>query len=95
MLNGIIELILVLATIVYVYPFMKTIAVSLVGKKHAEEAVYEVLKFNDGTFVFDPQEVSVKKPEITASITSLLMEGCRILDEASLDDPRLDDVINP
>ncbi len=39
MLNGIIELILVLATIVYVYPFMKTIAVSLVGKKHAEVSV--------------------------------------------------------
>jgi pSer/pThr/pTyr-binding forkhead associated (FHA) protein len=65
------------------------------GKKHAEEAVYEVLKFNDGMFAFDPQEVSVKKPEITASITSLLMEGCRILDEASLNDQRLDDVINP
>lgn len=63
--------------------------------KHAEDAVYEVLKFNDGTFAFNPQDISVKKPEITASITSLLMEGCRILDEASLADSRLNNIINP
>ena len=59
-------------------------------KKNAEEAVYEVLNYNEGTFAFDPQDISFKKPEITASITSLLMEGCRLLDEASLNDPSAD-----
>uniref|UniRef100_A0A6C0KDQ4 Holin n=1 Tax=viral metagenome TaxID=1070528 RepID=A0A6C0KDQ4_9ZZZZ len=39
MLNGIVELVLVLATIVYIYPFMKSVAGSLVGKKHAEVSV--------------------------------------------------------
>ena len=55
-------------------------------EKRAEEAVYEVLKYNEGTFAFTPQEVTIKEPEITAYTTSLLMEGCRLLDEASLAD---------
>ena len=60
--------------------------------KRAEDAVYEVLKYNEGTFAFNPQEVTIKKPEITLHTTSLLMEGCRLLDEASFANSRLDDL---
>lgn len=49
-----------------------------------EAAVYETLKFNEGTFSFNPQDVSVENPEITMSTTFLLMEGCRLLDEAAI-----------
>jgi pSer/pThr/pTyr-binding forkhead associated (FHA) protein len=49
-----------------------------------ETAVYETLKFSEGTFSFNPQEVSVEEPEITTSTTFLLMEGCRLLDEAAI-----------
>jgi pSer/pThr/pTyr-binding forkhead associated (FHA) protein len=48
-----------------------------------EAAVYETLQFNDGSFSFNPQEISVENPEITMSTTFLLMEGCRLLDEAA------------
>jgi pSer/pThr/pTyr-binding forkhead associated (FHA) protein len=51
--------------------------------KSGEHAVYETLKFNTGTFTFTPQEVKVENPEITLTTTMLLMEGCRLLDEAS------------
>ena len=51
--------------------------------KNGEQAVYETLKFNQGTFTFNPGEVRVENPEITLTTTLLLMEGCRLLDEAS------------
>jgi len=62
-------------------------------EKKAEEAVYEALKHNQGKFSFNPQEIAVSRPEITASITALLMEGCRLLDEASVADARLDSIM--
>lgn len=49
-----------------------------------EAAVYETLKFSEGTFSFNPQEISGENPEITTSTTFLLMEGCRLLDEAAI-----------
>lgn len=60
----------------------------------AEKAVYEVLKFNKGMFSFHPEDIAAKNPQIKRSTTSLLMEGCRLLDEASINgdneiDPRV------
>jgi pSer/pThr/pTyr-binding forkhead associated (FHA) protein len=52
--------------------------------KTGEHAVYETLKFNSGAFNFTPKEIKIENPEITATTTMLLMEGCRLLDEASL-----------
>ncbi len=54
------------------------------------EAVYQVLKYDKGMFVFDHQEITEIKEEIEISTTSLLMEGCRRLDEAALSDSSLD-----
>jgi pSer/pThr/pTyr-binding forkhead associated (FHA) protein len=48
-----------------------------------EAAVFETLKFNEGSFSFTPQYVSAENLEITMSTTFLLMEGCRLLDEAA------------
>jgi len=48
-----------------------------------EAAVYETLKFTDGSFSFAPHDVPVENPEITMSTTFLLMEGCRLMDEAA------------
>jgi pSer/pThr/pTyr-binding forkhead associated (FHA) protein len=52
--------------------------------KTAEPAVYETLKFNAGAFNFTPKEIKIENPEISATTTMLLMEGCRLLDEASV-----------
>lgn len=49
-----------------------------------DAAVYETLKFNEGSFSFNPQEISGENREITTSTTFLLMEGCRLLDEAAI-----------
>jgi pSer/pThr/pTyr-binding forkhead associated (FHA) protein len=56
------------------------------NEKNGEQAVYETLKFNEGTFTFNPQEITVENPEITLTTTLLLMEGCRLLDEATKPD---------
>ncbi len=48
------------------------------------DAVYESLRYNKGMFTFHPQEDIEKKPQIKISTTSLLMEGCRRLDEEAL-----------
>jgi hypothetical protein len=53
------------------------------GEIHGEKAVFEALKSSHGPFAFS-QEVDIPdKLQITAATTSLLMEGCRLLDEAS------------
>lgn len=52
--------------------------------KTGETAVYETLKFNSGAFNFSPKEIKAENPEITVTTTMLLMEGCRLLDEASV-----------
>jgi pSer/pThr/pTyr-binding forkhead associated (FHA) protein len=49
----------------------------------AEKAVYEVLTFNAGTFAFTPQEEIREPHQINLSTTMLLMEGCRMMDEAN------------
>lgn len=54
------------------------------------EAVFEVLKYSHGFFAFNPENVAIKKPQITMSTTSLLMEGCRQLDEAMREDSPAD-----
>jgi pSer/pThr/pTyr-binding forkhead associated (FHA) protein len=52
------------------------------AEKSGENAVYEVLRFVHGTFAFSPLEKISEPPQISAPTTMLLMEGCRILDEA-------------
>lgn len=52
------------------------------NQKSGEEAVYEILRYNTGSFKFTPGPVSAEHPEISESITFLLIEGCRRLDEA-------------
>jgi hypothetical protein len=50
---------------------------------HGEKAVFEALKSSHGPFEFTPQTDTSYIPQNTLEITPLLMEGCRILDEAS------------
>jgi pSer/pThr/pTyr-binding forkhead associated (FHA) protein len=57
--------------------------------KTGEHAVYETLKFNSGAFNFTPKDIKIEQPEITVTTTMLLMEGCRLLDEASLSAQRV------
>jgi hypothetical protein len=60
------------------------IAAAQFKELRGEEAVYAILQYNQGTFNFSPQVITMEAPEITESITFLLMEGCRRLDEASM-----------
>jgi hypothetical protein len=60
------------------------IANALFNQKSGEDAVYDILNFNQGSFTFTPQNILVENPEITMSITFLLIEGCRRLDEAAM-----------
>jgi hypothetical protein len=53
------------------------------GDIHGEKAVFEALKSSHGPFAFSPQADIPDISQITAPTTSLLMEGCRLLDEAS------------
>jgi hypothetical protein len=48
----------------------------------AEQAVFSVLKCASGPFEFVPLPGFTEKPQITTTTTALLMEGCRLLDEA-------------
>ena len=49
-----------------------------------EKAVFEILKCTRGTFEFLPELVDIKNPQIELATSLLLMEGCRLLDEANL-----------
>lgn len=60
-------------------------------EKIGEEAVYEVLTQSRGTFSFNPHEVDIKIPQIKKPTTHLLMEGCRLIDEASRFDQGIQD----
>lgn len=51
------------------------------GSKKGEDAVYEILKYTQGKFTFKPEFSPPVKPEINMPTTSILMEGCRLLDE--------------
>jgi hypothetical protein len=62
------------------------IAAARFNELRGEEAVYAILQYNQGSFNFSPQTFTIEEPEITESITFLLMEGCRRLDEASMPD---------
>ncbi len=48
-----------------------------------EKAVFEALKCNRGTFSFTSLREITEKPRISTITTVLLMEGCRLLDEAN------------
>jgi hypothetical protein len=52
-----------------------------------KNAVYEVLKCTNGTFAFDHHYTTVQQPEISTSVTFLLMEGCKLIDEANAPKP--------
>lgn len=58
------------------------VATAEFGEKRGEDAVYDVLRCNSGTFAFMPQKIVNENPEIMINTTTLLMEGCRLLDEA-------------
>jgi pSer/pThr/pTyr-binding forkhead associated (FHA) protein len=53
------------------------------NERDGAEAVYAILSQNKGSFAFCPQDIVEGGQPLGASITSLLMEGCRRLDEAS------------
>lgn len=53
------------------------------GGLSGEEAVYEVMKVSRGDFTFKAQELGDLPEQITAPTGFLLMEGCRLLDEAA------------
>jgi pSer/pThr/pTyr-binding forkhead associated (FHA) protein len=63
------------------------VIVAELGKIHGENAVYEALKCKQGTFAFTPRNSITVKPKIMESTTSLLMEGCRLLDEENAPEP--------
>ena len=50
---------------------------------HGEHAVYEALRYSEGTFRFDQGEVVAPDPEQVLNTAFLLIEGCRLLDESS------------
>jgi pSer/pThr/pTyr-binding forkhead associated (FHA) protein len=52
------------------------------AEKSGDKAVFDVLRFGHGTFSFSPLEKISEKPQISSTTTSLLMEGCRLMDEA-------------
>jgi pSer/pThr/pTyr-binding forkhead associated (FHA) protein len=52
------------------------------GDLFGDKAVFEALKASHGPFAFNPQADLPENRQITLTITSLLMEGCRLLDEA-------------
>jgi pSer/pThr/pTyr-binding forkhead associated (FHA) protein len=47
-----------------------------------EKAVFESLKSTHGRFEFHPLSEIKDKPQISATTSALLMEGCRLMDEA-------------
>jgi pSer/pThr/pTyr-binding forkhead associated (FHA) protein len=54
-----------------------------------EQAVFEILKCTRGSFEFLPELVDIKNPQIELATSMLLMEGCRLLDEANLQASRV------
>jgi pSer/pThr/pTyr-binding forkhead associated (FHA) protein len=52
-----------------------------------EKAVFEILKCSRGMFEFLPELVDIKNPQIELATSLLLMEGCRLLDEANVKAP--------
>jgi hypothetical protein len=52
------------------------------GQITGEPAVYETLRCSQGTFTFNPLVSVNVEPQICTATTLLLIEGCRLLDEA-------------
>lgn len=52
------------------------------GDISGEQAVYETLRCTEGTFTFTPLSSINVQPQICMATTMLLIEGCRLLDEA-------------
>jgi len=48
-----------------------------------ENAVYEILKCQRGSFEFVPELGDITNPQIELATSVLIMEGCRLLDEAT------------
>jgi pSer/pThr/pTyr-binding forkhead associated (FHA) protein len=63
------------------------------GNDQAEKALFDVLKCNEGNFAFTPATEITEKPQISANTTALLMEGCRLLDEANVIEGKRSDAI--
>lgn len=55
------------------------------GDKTAEEAVYSLLRVRDGNFEFVQENLPTPEQTIKRSTMSLLLEGCRLADEAQAD----------
>jgi len=51
--------------------------------RSGDKAVFEVLRFSQGSFSFSPLDRITERHQIATSTTMLLMEGCRLLDEAN------------
>ncbi|MGA3051119.1 MAG: DUF4388 domain-containing protein [Chitinispirillaceae bacterium] len=60
----------------------KIVSAAFKGNR-GEHAVYEALRYSEGTFRFDLGEVEVPDPEQVLNTAFLLIEGCRLLDESS------------
>ncbi len=54
-------------------------------QQEGEYAVYEALRYNEGTFRFDQGDVAMPDGERVLNTAFLLIEGCRLLDEESQD----------
>ena len=54
------------------------------GDKEGEQAVYETLRYLEGTFTFTPREIRLQNASVCMNTTFLLMEGCRLMDEAEI-----------
>jgi hypothetical protein len=53
------------------------------GRALDEQAVFQALTCSRGTFSFTSLDELTEKPRISTITTVLLMEGCRLLDEAN------------
>lgn len=53
------------------------------GEKSGEEAFYDIVAQNKGTFQFDVSEVSVEQNIMNSTMT-VIMEACRVTDEQNL-----------
>ncbi len=58
------------------------IIIARLGNIQGEPAVYETLKCTSGPFEFLPKAEIKDKPHINIATTALLMEGCKLMDEA-------------
>ncbi len=53
-------------------------------KSQGENAVYQILKMTDGTFLFKAEKHETSETNIYATTMNVLMEGCRLIDEGEI-----------